>query len=110
MKSKISFLVLLNLLVTLNAQNYWQQSSGPYGGIVYSLSTNSIGYIYAGTLGHGIYRSTDGGNIWSSVGLQDKSIYSLVTNVSDQVFACDNESGYVSVSYTHLTLPTSDLV
>ena len=35
----------------------WQQTNGPYGGIIYSFAINSSGHIFAGTNGGGVYRS-----------------------------------------------------
>ena len=64
---------------------------GMYGGDVQALALSPAfandATIFAGTDGAGVFRSTDGGSSWR-----------------------DSNNGLWAVSYTHLTLPTSDLV
>ncbi|MGH7456791.1 MAG: WD40/YVTN/BNR-like repeat-containing protein, partial [bacterium] len=60
--------------------DFWQQTNGPYGGDIRALAINkSNGYIFAGTFGGGVFRSTDNGENWTPVnnGLTVTSIVSL---------------------------------
>jgi hypothetical protein len=52
-------LTLLSLS-TLSLFAQWQATNGPYGGIVYSLASNST-QLFAGSAGRGVYRSLDNG-------------------------------------------------
>ena len=72
------------------AQNFWQQTNGPYGGRIQSLAiNNSNGYIFAGTAGGGVFRSMDNGNSWTAVnnGFSVLVLYALVINASGHIFA-----------------------
>ena len=87
--------------------------------------------IYAGTYGGGVFKSLDGGSTWYAInaGLTNLHIYSLAIDPTNTqtVYAGTEQGGvfkstnggsswsavntgltytYVSVSYTHLTLPT----
>jgi hypothetical protein len=45
-------LVLLFANTEAAAQNFWRQTNGPYGGVIYALAiNNSNGHIFAGTGG-----------------------------------------------------------
>ena len=55
--------------------NQWT-SNGPYGGYVSTFAIGGNGVIYAG--GTGVFKSTDGGNNWSCIGLIDIGIGKLV--------------------------------
>ncbi|MFH0989406.1 MAG: LamG-like jellyroll fold domain-containing protein [bacterium] len=65
----IAEIIALLLLIPpiMFAQNFWQQTNGPYAGNIYSLVVNSSGHVFAGTYGGGIFRSTDGGNNWNQI-------------------------------------------
>ena len=69
------------------AQDFWQQTNGPYGGNVRSLAINSSGHIYAGTLDGSVFRSTDNGDNWTQTGLTAYWIYALTINSSGDIFA-----------------------
>jgi hypothetical protein len=43
------------------SQNFWQQTNGPFGGIVNTIAVSPSGDLFAGTDG-GIYLSRDNGN------------------------------------------------
>ena len=60
---------------TSNAQ--WGPTNGPYGGEIRTLFATSEGILFAGTDGAGVFRSTDGGESWTSVntGLHEISGY-----------------------------------
>ena len=53
----------------------WTQTKGPYGGTITSLYATPEGVLFVGTLGVGIFRSTDGGDTWvpASEGLRVSS-------------------------------------
>jgi len=45
------------------AQNFWQPTNGPYGGVVCGFGQDSNGNIYCGTM-NGVFRSSDHGDHW----------------------------------------------
>ena len=61
MKSLITILLVAGFLpLSAVAQtNFWQQTNGPFGGIVLSLAINSGGDLFAGTSGGGVFRSVE---------------------------------------------------
>jgi len=56
----------------------FQQTTGPQGGVVEAI-INHNGTLFAGSLGSGVFRSTDGGNSWISAntGLQNFLIHAF---------------------------------
>ncbi|MEE9441669.1 MAG: hypothetical protein V3V99_03280 [candidate division Zixibacteria bacterium] len=57
------------LCSTISAQT-WEQTNGPYGGLIKSMAVSSNGYISAATYNYGgIFRSIDNGNNWTHIGL-----------------------------------------
>lgn len=83
MKNTIILLLIAILLPSLsNAQDFWQQTNGPYGGLVGSFAINSSGHIFAGTYTGGVFRSTDNGDNWMPIntGLTNIYIWSLAIN------------------------------
>lgn len=95
-KSIIAFLILsLSSITEIAAQNFWQQTNGPSVGIVGTLAINTSGHIFAGTIGGGVFRSTNNGNSWVSVntGLTSTDVRSLVINSSGAVFAGTESDG-----------------
>ncbi len=46
-----------------NAQDFWQPTNGPYGGIVYDIEVSPDGYIFAAT-DSGVFVTTDLGENW----------------------------------------------
>jgi hypothetical protein len=75
---------------TATAQtNFWQQTNGPYGGIIEALTINNDGHIFAGTYYGGVFRSTDNGNHWSPIntGLTNLFINALAINSAGHIFA-----------------------
>ncbi len=65
---------------TLIAANTWT-SLGPVNGIVQALAVDPLnpGNLYAGLVGAGVFKSSDGGGNWMQVnnGLSDTSVYAL---------------------------------
>ncbi len=88
-------LPLLCLWLEAAAQNFWQQTNGPYGGVVQALAINSSGHIFAGTFGGGVFLSTDNGSSWMTVniGLTNTNVRALAINSSGVIFAGTNGSG-----------------
>ena len=75
------------------AQNFWQQTNGPYGGGVSSLAIAPNGSVFAGSNGRGVFRTTDGGESWIQVGLTDTYVSVLAISSSGTVFAGANAGG-----------------
>lgn len=90
MKTHVCLFIFLTVInpVIISAQNFWQQTGGPTGGAVVVLTVNTNGDIYAGTVGAGIFRSTDNGNHWVQVNenLSDLYIQSFAVNSVGEVF------------------------
>jgi hypothetical protein len=53
------FLFLFFLYLSLSAQDYWQQTNGPYGGFIKAIAVSPNGDIYAGTCGPGYFGDYD---------------------------------------------------
>jgi hypothetical protein len=50
-----------------SGQNFWTQTNGPQGGDGLAFARNSIGHVFVGTQGGGVYRSTDDSENWTLV-------------------------------------------
>ena len=101
-------LILLTIFIcvanTINAQ--WQQTKGPYGGLIDCIATDGTN-IFVGT-GSGIILSTDNGNSWAPVnnGLTSLSIASIAISGTkifvgtyDGIFLSNNNgSSWTSVT------------
>ena len=48
-------------------KKFWMQTHGPEGGEGIALARNSIGHVFIGTQGGGIFRSTDNAETWTDV-------------------------------------------
>ena len=85
---KIIFLSITIVNFSL-AQNFWEPTNGPTGGVVYALDINSDGYIFAGT-DRGVFRTTDNGEVWVEInngipsGLRE--VYSLAISHGGTIF------------------------
>lgn len=65
---KLSLLICFILSVhsvNIYSQFTWQQLNGPQGGLVSEIKGNSSGTLFMGSLGGGVFRSTDNGLSWS---------------------------------------------
>ncbi len=72
------FLLLLVVPIFSYAQNFWQETNGPYGGNITALAIDPSGTkIFAGA-GGGVFISTDNGSTWTYSGLANPGISSLV--------------------------------
>ncbi len=70
-------------------QNFWAQTNGPQGGDGIALATNASGYVFVGTQGGGVFRSTDNAETWTAVnnGLTATNVRALAINSADHIFA-----------------------
>jgi photosystem II stability/assembly factor-like uncharacterized protein len=87
------------LFSSINAQDFWEQTNGPNGVVIWSLAINSSGHIFAGTgsgtAEGGVFYSTDNGENWQQInnGLNNNSVASLIINTNNDVFAGTNGNG-----------------
>ncbi|MCD9017932.1 MBG domain-containing protein [Parachryseolinea silvisoli] len=74
----------------------WQKKpySSQYGSFIFTLCTDKLGTMYAGT-GRGIYRSDDGGETWqvSALAEEANSIFSIATSANGDVYAGTSDDG-----------------
>ncbi|MCX6122023.1 MAG: FG-GAP-like repeat-containing protein [Ignavibacteriales bacterium] len=95
LKGTLTRFSLLLLLFTFFSQVAlsqinWQQTNGPYGGIVRALAVSGSN-LFAGTEGGGVFLSTDNGTSWSAVntGLTSMYIYDLAISGMNLFAATD---------------------
>jgi photosystem II stability/assembly factor-like uncharacterized protein len=65
----------------------WKQTNGPFSGSIYAITVNANGHIFSGVWAGGIFRSTNGGSTWTSIGDPQLSVTALVMNNSGDIFA-----------------------
>jgi len=84
------------VLVSTPSSTNWQQEDSSFTPVVYCIDT-CLGFLFAGTAGQGIYRSSDGGMSWQAAdsGLADPNINALVS-VSGNLFAGTNEGVFLT--------------
>ena len=95
MAFRITFVSLVVLLLVVSSQvslsqNFWQSVSIPsVTSNVGCLAIGSNGHIFVGTLGSGIYRSTDDGATWKQLttGGSQKHFYTLKIGNNGTIFA-----------------------
>src|ERR1700741_4961640 len=58
---------LITARFPLAGQNFWTQTNGPQGGDGIALATNSIGHLFVGTQGGGVFRSIDNAETWTGI-------------------------------------------
>ena len=92
-----TILFMLSFLLTSKSfsQNFWQQTNGPFGGIINAIAVDTSEDIFVGTNDIGIFRSTNGGINWSSVnnGLTNFHINTLSINPKGYIFAGSDIEG-----------------
>ena len=68
-----------------NGQNFWMQTNGPQGGDGIALARNSMGHIFVGTQGGGVFRSTDNAETWTGIndGLTATNVRALAISPAD---------------------------
>lgn len=82
-------LTLMSPQPWLNAQsNYWEWVGSPGVGSVRRLTVDSLGYIFGGSLGSGLYRSTDDGLHWALVynWINSQDVWSLAVHPNGQIY------------------------
>ena len=94
MKLNCLLLCLLLLASSQRAQSDWTQTNGPAGGRVYCLAVNGA-YLFAGTWGGGVYRSTDNGTSWTRVSAGLTNTVVLAFAVSGTTLYAGTEGGGV---------------
>src|ERR1043166_8273191 len=69
--------------------NFWMQTNGPQGGDGIALARNSIGHLFMGTQGGGVFRSVDNGESWTGInnGLTATNVRALAISPVDHIFA-----------------------
>src|SRR4029453_5033289 len=70
-------------------QNFWLQTNGPQGGDGIALARNSVGHVFVGTQGGGVFRSIDNGESWTGIndGLTATNVRVLAISPVDHIFA-----------------------
>src|SRR5258705_14010833 len=78
-----------------SGQNFWTQTNGPQGADGIALARNSIGHVFVGTQGGGVFRSTDNAETWTAVnnGLTDTNVRALAINSTGHIFGGTWSSG-----------------
>ncbi len=91
----VSTLLFIFTLHATSQQIKWEQTQGPVGGIPISMIVGTDGTLYIGTIGGGIFLSSDNGNNWftHNTGLADRYPYALLEIPSKMLFAGTNDSG-----------------
>jgi photosystem II stability/assembly factor-like uncharacterized protein len=89
-----------SLLVSYDAGGSWDfKNSGLGGRNVYSLALNrnTLSIVFAGT-NDGLYKSSDGGNLWGSVGFSGLKVYELAIDPDSPniIFAGVSDGFYFS--------------
>ncbi len=93
------YLVFLGGLLTnaeVLAQNFWQQTNGPYGGKIRAIAINSSGQIFVGT-DNAIFRADNNGEKWTRINSNTGAL-SLVVNSNRHIFAGTNDGVYRSTN------------
>jgi len=82
-------LLFVALINNATAQNFWGPTNGPYGGDIKAFLINSIGHIFVGTNGGGVFRSTDDGDTWTeaNTGLTSLVVQAFAVNPKGEIFA-----------------------
>jgi len=72
-----------------SGQNFWTQTNGPQGADGIALARNSIGHVFVGTQGGGVFRSTDNAETWTGInnGLTATNVRALAISPVDHIFA-----------------------
>src|SRR5690554_1998241 len=91
MKNSFKIVLLIALLFTSSRSfsQDWEQTNGPFGGDIRSLTVSSNGYVFAGTKGGGVLRTTNDGEEWVKVnsGLTGMDVHALAVNSNGHIFA-----------------------
>jgi photosystem II stability/assembly factor-like uncharacterized protein len=114
MKTRSIIFLLFLFASNVYSQDFWLKVA-ELSGSVRDFAFNSSNHIYAGTLGGGVYRSTNNGVSWVQInnGLTDLSVRSVAVNSSGHIFAgtqsggifrsTNNGDGWVHLNLNNLT-------
>lgn len=94
----IVFLFISICEMTRAQNNFWEQTNGPYGGRIYSISIANDNTIYASTEEGGVYISKNKGVDWLPInsGLPlTTTVYALTTTSNNNIFAGTSLGIYV---------------
>lgn len=72
---------------------FWKQTAGPYGGTIMDIAISSSNEMYAATQYNGVFRSADGGKIWTKTNPERASLEVIATNSQGHVFTGDPDIG-----------------
>ena len=100
MKNKyLLLLISIFFLTSFNskAQDFWEVVSTPDSANLVSIFIHSNGDIFIGS--NGVYLSEDNGQTWDYIGLYGETIYSLITDSSNNIFAGGNGGIFKSNDY-----------
>ncbi len=92
-------LVLWGLIASpVLAQNFWQQTNGPYGGIIDCFAVSGTN-LFAGGLG-GVFLSTNNGTSWTQVntGLTSTAVLSLAVLGTNLFAGTSGEGVFLSTN------------
>ena len=89
MSSTKKFFILLSLsilvlIITVDAQTNWQQTKGPFGGMVSDIKADNKGNLYAASAG-GLYTSSNEGENWAKI--CNSSMSEIFVHPSGIIFA-----------------------
>jgi len=87
--------------------NFWEPINGPVGGIVYSLTTDTNGCLYAGTSLGGVLQSTNNDNDWNTVNhdLTNLCVRSLTIDNEGYIFAGTGYTNYDGAIFRSIANP-----
>lgn len=91
--------IMLFTFISTNAQtNFWWQTKGIYGGIVYGISSKAPDYLFACSMYEGMFRSIDNGINWVSCkeGLLNLNIISTLCCSDGRILAGTQSGLYYS--------------
>ena len=69
------------------AQDFWEKTDGPVGGLVQALVVNEDDVLFAGLRDGGVYKSTDNGSNWAETTLANVSVGYLATGSNGVIVA-----------------------
>lgn len=83
--------------ITKAQTNFWQQSNGPFAGVVQSIAMAPDGAMVVGTKDGGVFRSVNNGTSWTIInsGLTSYDVTALVIKHNELMFAGTRWDGYI---------------
>jgi photosystem II stability/assembly factor-like uncharacterized protein len=104
---------------TLQSQDFWVQTNGPYGGAISEIVLQANGHFFIGTaMGGGVYKSTNNGSSWYKV-FNPVPIYSISSLTKDKynnLYAGSNtiykssDDGSTWIPYENYTYGTAQVI